>query len=68
MSDKPAGTPRAEKLIASAASEREPAAGRLRQALGQGGRLVAEVAEFLTRRKHARGGLYLPLVGIDRRD
>ena len=67
MSDKPAGNP-IPKQLTGAAPEREPGAARLRQAVGQGGRLMAGVAEFLTRRKQARSILYLPLVGMDRRD
>lgn len=41
----------------------------LMQRAGQKGReLIADLSEFLTRRQHARGGLYLPLVRIDRGD
>jgi hypothetical protein len=39
---------------------------RIRQATEKGGRLIADLSDFLTRRKHGRGGLYLPLVRVER--
>ena len=42
---------------------------RLRQAVQESRRLVADWSEILVRRKQQqRGGLYLPLVGIGRQD
>jgi hypothetical protein len=40
----------------------------LQRAGAKGREPIADLSEFLTRRQHARGGLYLPLVRIDRGD
>lgn len=54
-------------------SHESPAPAGRQQALMQrvrqkGRELAAGLGAFLTRRQHARGGLYLPLVRIDRGD
>lgn len=63
-----------EAIQTSQKSTTEPATGagtpsRLRQAVQESRRLVADWSEILVRRKQQqRGGLYLPLVGIGRQD
>lgn len=57
--------------VPAEAGEAGSPAGRppLIQLAGQKGReLIADMSQFLTRRQHARTGLYLPLVRIDRGD
>lgn len=49
-----------------APQEPRTATARIRRAANEGFRLTADLCEFFTNRRHARGGMYLPLVRVER--
>lgn len=56
--------PEGNASIARDGAPGEPAP-RARQGAPLGRKLMADLSEFLTRRRQQRGGLYLPLVRVD---